>query len=112
MGDDGTSVLERPLTETGKPKSLQKNRNDSRYRQNHGRQDLKQKQDNCNDEWKLLLHDDHINTREWAALVLVQVAGRSEVEAYRAMQEAHKQGVATVATSLPFEIAEAYHEGL
>lgn len=64
------------------------------------------------DKWNLLIYDDAINTREKVARVLVQVAGRSNSEAFQTMNKAHSTGVAFVDTHLRFEIAEAYNEEL
>mmetsp|Transcript_16742 Transcript_16742/g.34502 ORF Transcript_16742/g.34502 Transcript_16742/m.34502 type:complete len:188 (-) Transcript_16742:191-754(-) len=69
-------------------------------------------QNNKNDEWELWIYNDNTNSRESVARVLVQVAGRSELEAFHTMNEAHTIGIALVDSHLRFEIAEAYHEGL
>uniref|UniRef100_A0A7S0TA78 Adaptor protein ClpS core domain-containing protein n=1 Tax=Pseudo-nitzschia delicatissima TaxID=44447 RepID=A0A7S0TA78_9STRA len=69
-------------------------------------------QNNENDEWELWIYNDNTNSRESVARALVQVAGRSELEAFHTMNEAHTIGIALVDSHLRFEIAEAYHEGL
>merc|ERR1719265_2002636 len=68
-------------------------------------------EENHNDhEWDLLIYNDSVNTGERVARVLVQVAGRSEYEAYCTMNKADKNGVAVVDSQLRFEIAEFYNE--
>merc|ERR1711884_87994 len=91
-------VLDRPLIEN--PSVYQKKQNKNREK-------------NRDDEqWKLRLYDDEVNTRERVARVVVQVTGSSESDAFRIMMHAHKTGVAIVNDRLCFEVAETYNEGL
>jgi ATP-dependent Clp protease adapter protein ClpS len=109
MALGGASVANRPVTK------IDDRTHGNHYRQNKNHQDNKEyeeEDDEDDDEWEILIYDDQANTREKVARVLVQVTGRSETEAFRTMNQAHKTGVATVGTKLRFEVAEAYNEGL
>ncbi len=66
----------------------------------------------ASDDWELKIYNDNINTRENVARHLVQITGRSELQAFRITADAQNTGEAVVDRYLRFEIAEAYNEGL
>lgn len=61
--------------------------------------------------WELRIYNDSLNTREHVARCLVQITGKSEMDAYNLMMNAHKNGVAVVGVWM-FEQAEAFCDQL
>lgn len=90
----GPAVLDRPVVEKEKTKSASKENN----RTGSG-------------AWEVRIYNDGMNTREFVARCLVQVAGLSEFSAYETMMQAHQNGIAVVGRYV-FELAEMYHDAL
>lgn len=61
--------------------------------------------------WEVRIYNDGLNTREHVARSLVQVTGKSEMDAYQTMMQAHQNGIAVVGRWV-YEVAEMYAEGL
>lgn len=63
-------------------------------------------------KFKLILFNDNVNRREYVAKVLMaNVPGLTQANAYHVMQKAHKHGMAVVGVWV-FELAEAYCNAL
>ncbi|CAM9712962.1 unnamed protein product [Choristocarpus tenellus] len=63
------------------------------------------------DKYKVVLFNDNGNTREYVSRSLVQVVGMPEEQAFAIMQQAHKNGMATVGIWHQ-EMADAYSSSL
>ncbi|GKY98269.1 hypothetical protein MPSEU_000784600 [Mayamaea pseudoterrestris] len=93
---DRPSTLERPAVETDR--TLE--RNPTKERKGMG-----------GEAWEVRIYNDGLNTREHVARSLVQITGKTEMEAYQTMMQAHQNGIAVVGRWV-YEVAEMYAEGL
>ena len=98
-GGGGPAVLDRPAA-PAKKRSSEAQRSPTKERKSVG-----------SEAWEVRIYNDGVNTREFVARCLVQVAGLSEVAAYQTMMTAHHNGLAVVGR-YPYERAEMYHEAL
>ena len=62
-------------------------------------------------DWEVYIYNDGMNTREFVARCLVQIASLTEMNAYQTMMHAHRNGIAVVGTYV-YERAEMYHDSL
>ena len=99
-GSGGPAVLDRPDAAPTKQRSAEAEKAPTRERQSVG-----------SESWEVRIYNDGVNTREFVARCLVQVAGLSEMAAYQTMMQAHHNGLAVVGR-YPYERAEMYHEQL
>lgn len=99
-GGGGPAVLDRPAAAPTKKRSSEAQRSPAKERKSVG-----------SEAWEVRIYNDGVNTREFVARCLVQVAGLSEVAAYQTMMTAHHNGLAVVGR-YPYERAEMYHEAL
>jgi len=99
-GSGGPAVLDRPDAAPTKQRSAEAERTPTKERQSVG-----------SESWEVRIYNDGVNTREFVARCLVQVAGLSEMAAYQTMMQAHHNGLAVVGR-YPYERAEMYHEQL
>ena len=99
-GSGGPAVLDRPDAAPTKQRSSEADKAPSKERQSVG-----------SESWEVRIYNDGVNTREFVARCLVQVAGLSEMAAYQTMMQAHHNGLAVVGR-YPYERAEMYHEQL
>ena len=99
-GSGGPAVLDRPDAAPTKHRSGEAEKTPTRERQSVG-----------SESWEVRIYNDGVNTREFVARCLVQVAGLSEMAAYQTMMQAHHNGLAVVGR-YPYERAEMYHEQL
>lgn len=96
-GSGGPAVLDRPeVVEKKKSRS---------------RSAAKQGESLGSESWEVRIYNDGINTREFVARCLVQIAGLTEMAAYQTMMHAHQNGLAVVGR-YPYERAEMYHDAL
>ena len=98
-GGGGPAVLDRPAAPT-KKRSSKAQKSPTKERKSVG-----------SEAWEVRIYNDGVNTREFVARCLVQVAGLSEMAAYQTMMTAHHNGLAVVGR-YPYERAEMYHEAL
>lgn len=98
-GGGGPAVLDRPAAPT-KQRSSKAQKSPTKERKSVG-----------SEAWEVRIYNDGVNTREFVARCLVQVAGLSEMAAYQTMMTAHHNGLAVVGR-YPYERAEMYHEAL
>jgi ATP-dependent Clp protease adaptor protein ClpS len=91
---DRPAVLERPETERVV------DRNPAKERKGMG-----------GEAWEVRIYNDGLNTREHVARSLVQITGKTELESYQLMMQAHQNGIAVVGRWV-YEVAEMYAEGL
>jgi len=70
-----------------------------------------QKKTTGSGDWEVRIYNDGMNTREFVARCLVQIASLSENNAYQTMMTAHQNGIAVVGTYI-YELAEMYHDSL
>jgi ATP-dependent Clp protease adaptor protein ClpS len=96
----GPAVLDRPETAPARKRSAEAERAPAKERKSVG-----------SEAWEVRIYNDGVNTREFVARCLVQVAGLSEMAAYQTMMQAHHNGLAVVGR-YPYERAEMYHEAL
>lgn len=99
-GSGGPAVLDRPDAAPTKHRSGEAEKTPTKERQSVG-----------SESWEVRIYNDGVNTREFVARCLVQVAGLSEMAAYQTMMQAHHNGLAVVGR-YPYERAEMYHEQL
>mmetsp|Transcript_8675 Transcript_8675/g.12020 ORF Transcript_8675/g.12020 Transcript_8675/m.12020 type:complete len:123 (-) Transcript_8675:233-601(-) len=90
----GPAVLDRPAVEKKQSK-----------------EPVKEKQRTGSEAWEVRIYNDGLNTREFVARCLVQVAGLSEMDAYQTMMRAHQHGLAVVGRYV-YELAEMYYDAL
>ncbi len=94
-GEGGPAVLDRPTTDF-----VEKVDKDTEKDQKFG-----------NEGWLIRLYNDPVNKREFVAMCLSTVCGKSDTESYQIMMEAHNNGVGVVGRYM-FEIAELYYASL
>ena len=101
MSMAGPAVLDRPAV-LERPETAERTleRNPTKERKGMG-----------GEAWEVRIYNDGLNTREHVARSLVQITGKTEMEAYQTMMQAHQNGIAVVGRWV-YEVAEMYAEGL
>jgi ATP-dependent Clp protease adapter protein ClpS len=61
--------------------------------------------------WEIRLFNDPVNKREFVAMCLSTICGKSDTESYQIMMAAHKNGMGVVGLYM-FEVAELYYGSL
>jgi ATP-dependent Clp protease adapter protein ClpS len=99
----GPATIEKPETVEKVDKKVDKNVDDDSTTEKDPRNDA--------GGWEIRLFNDPMNKREYVAMCLSTVCGKSDSESYQIMMSAHKDGMGVVGRYM-FEVAELYYASL